>query len=298
MTIPRATYRIQFRDSFGFRQATAIAPYLKRLGVSHVYASPYFKARPGSSHGYDIVDHHALNPELGSEEDFAEMVAAFQREGLGQILDFVPNHMGVGGADNPLWLDVLEWGDSSDYASWFDIDWQSDDSFLKGKLLAPILADQYGLELKKGMLALKYDPDEGTLAIWAYDKHKLPICPLHYARILGHSDAGLDRLGDLFSDLRSWRPQIAVRALVLKREMATSLSKNVSARESVAQRIAEINADWRALDNLIAAQHWRPAFHRVAGDELNYRRFFNINDLAGLRMELPAVFDHAHARLV
>jgi (1->4)-alpha-D-glucan 1-alpha-D-glucosylmutase len=298
MTIPGATYRLQFRESFGFRQAAAIAPYLRRLGVSHVYASPYFKARPGSSHGYDIVDHHALNPELGSEEDYVAMVAALQREGLGQILDFVPNHMGVGGADNPLWLDVLEWGSSSDYAAWFDIDWQSDGSFLKNKLLAPVLADQYGLELKNGKLALKYDANEGALAIWAYDKHKLPICPLHYARILGHSDANLDRLGDLFSDLPSWRPQIAARALALKREVSALLSENLSARQTVAQRIVEINADWRALDNLIAAQHWRPAFYGVAGDEINYRRFFNINELAGLRMELPAVFQHAHARVV
>ncbi|MGA2045897.1 MAG: malto-oligosyltrehalose synthase, partial [Roseiarcus sp.] len=298
MTIPRATYRIQFRESFGFAQAALIAPYLERLGVSHVYASPYFKARPGSTHGYDIVDHQALNPELGTEADYAALVSALQREGLGQILDFVPNHMGVGGADNPLWLDVLEWGESSAYAAWFDIDWRPDGGFLNDKLLAPILADQYGVELKSGRLALKDDADEGTLAIWAYDKHKLPICPLHYARILGHGDADLERLGDLFSDLPSWRPQIAAHASVLKREMAALLSQKRSARETLRRRLAEINADWRALDDLIAAQHWRPAFSGVAGDEVNYRRFFNVNDLAGLRMELPPVFEHANARLV
>jgi (1->4)-alpha-D-glucan 1-alpha-D-glucosylmutase len=298
MIIPRATYRVQFREGFGFRQAAAIAPYLKHLGVSHVYASPYFKARPGSTHGYDIVNHEALNPELGSEDDYSAMIAAFQREGLGQVVDFVPNHMGVGGADNPLWLDVLEWGESSDYAAWFDIDWRSDGSFMRNKLLAPILGDQYGLELKNGKLVLKYDAIAGTLAIWAYDKHKLPICPLHYARILGHRDANLEKLGDLFSDLPSWRPQIAARAVALKSEMAALLNENVPARETLAYQIAEINADWRALDSLVAAQYWRLAFYGVAGDEINYRRFFNINDLAGLRMELPAVFQHAHARLV
>ena len=108
--IPRATYRLQFHKDFGFQRAAAIAPYLARLGVSHVYASPWLKARPGSTHGYDIVNHYALNPELGTQQEFEDMVQAFREHGLSQILDFVPNHMGVGGADNPLWLDVLEWG--------------------------------------------------------------------------------------------------------------------------------------------------------------------------------------------
>src|SRR5438067_3176345 len=116
---PRATYRLQFNKDFGFNQARHIAPYLARLGVSHMYASPWLKARPGSSHGYDIVDHHALNPELGDQAAFEYMVAALKVNGLGQILDFVPNHMGVGGADNPLWLDVLEWGRDSTCAGWF-----------------------------------------------------------------------------------------------------------------------------------------------------------------------------------
>jgi (1->4)-alpha-D-glucan 1-alpha-D-glucosylmutase len=123
MTAPRSTYRLQLHAGFGFNDAAAIAPYLERLGVSHVYLSPIFKARPGSVHGYDITDHNELNPELGTEADYASMIDAFRREGLGRILDFVPNHMGVWGADNPLWLDVLEWGPHSQYAGWFDIDW-------------------------------------------------------------------------------------------------------------------------------------------------------------------------------
>ena len=153
---PRATYRLQFHAGFGFKDAAAIAPYLRRLGISHVYASPYLKARPGSTHGYDITDHQALNPELGTEADFIAMVQAFQREGLGQILDFVPNHMGVGGSDNALWLDVLEWGPDSDHAGWFDIDWDPDRRYLLNKLLIPFLGDQYGVELKAGNLKLKY----------------------------------------------------------------------------------------------------------------------------------------------
>ena len=298
MTVPRATYRLQFHAGFGFEHATAIAPYLGRLGVSHVYASPFLKARPGSTHGYDITDHQALNPELGTEADFAAMVQAFRREGLGQILDFVPNHMGVGGSDNPLWLDVLEWGPDSDHAGWFDIDWDPDRRYLLNKLLVPFLGDQYGVELKAGNLALKYDDAEGSLAVWAYDTHKLPICPLFYDRVLGQDDPGLDRLSDLFLDLPIWRPQVAERALALKAELAALLSGDPAARAALDARIAALNADWPSLDALIQEQFWRVAYFGVAGDDINYRRFFNINDLAGLRMELPAVFRHAHARIV
>ena len=122
--VPRATYRLQLTKDFGFAAAARLAPYLAALGVSHLYASPYLKARPGSTHGYDIVDHNALNPELGSEDDFRAMVDALKANGLGQVLDFVPNHMGVGGADNVWWLDVLEWGPDSARAGYFDIDWE------------------------------------------------------------------------------------------------------------------------------------------------------------------------------
>ena len=296
--VPRATYRLQFHAGFGFKDAAAIAPYMGRLGVSHVYASPYLKARPGSTHGYDITDHQALNPELGTEEDFSAMVAAFKSAGLGQILDFVPNHMGVGGADNPLWLDVLEWGPDSEHAGWFDIDWDPDRRYLLNKLLVPFLGDQYGVELKAGNLKLKYDEAEGSLAIWAYDSHKLPICPLFYDRVLAHEDAGLDRLSDLFSDLPMWRPQVAERALVLKAQLAALLRENEASRIALGAQIERLNADWEALDTLIQQQFWRIAYYGVAGDDINYRRFFNINDLAGLRMELPEVFRHAHARIM
>ena len=148
--IPRATYRLQFRKEFGFDDAAELAPYLASLGISHVYASPYLKARPGSTHGYDIVDHNELNPELGPPESFERMVAAFRQNGLGQILDFVPNHMGVGGADNYRWLDVLEWGPDSEFAEWFDIEWHPDRRYLQDKLLIPFLGDQYGRELQSG----------------------------------------------------------------------------------------------------------------------------------------------------
>ncbi len=205
MTHPRATYRLQFHKGFGFDDAAALAPYLARLGISHVYASPYLKARPGSTHGYDIVDHDALNPELGDQAAFERMNTAFTECGLKQILDFVPNHMGVGGSDNPLWLDVLEWGADSAHAGWFDIDWDPDRRYLRSKLLIPFLGDQYGVVLEDGRLRLKFDVAEGSFAVWAYDTHKLPICPLHYNRILGNDHPDLERIGDFFAGLPDWR---------------------------------------------------------------------------------------------
>ncbi|MCQ8239966.1 malto-oligosyltrehalose synthase [Rhizosaccharibacter radicis] len=295
--VPRATYRLQFHKEFTFRDAARIAPYLGRLGISHVYASPFLKARPDSTHGYDITDHHALNPELGTEDDFRAMVSAFHEAGLGQILDFVPNHMGVGGADNPLWLDVLEWGPDSAHAGWFDIDWDPDRRYLLNKLLVPFLGDQYGVELQAGNLELRFDDNEGAFAVWAYGSHKLPISPLHYDRILGRETAGLDRLSDLFVDLPLWRPNVVERTVELKAQLAALIRDDAESRVALRAELDGFNADWRRLDALIQDQHWRVAFYGVAGDDINYRRFFNINDLAGIRMELPAVFRHAHAMI-
>src|SRR6516165_2524151 len=298
--VPRATYRLQFHKEFGFRDAAALAPYLARLGISHIYASPYMKARPGSTHGYDIIDHSQLNPELGDKTAFDEMVTAFRDNGLGHILDFVPNHIGVGGADNPWWLDVLEWGPQSEYAGWFDIDWEPDRRYLEGKLLVPFLGDQYGAVLESGQLTLRFDPETGGFAVFAHDTHKLPICPLHYQRVLGDEHPELERLGDAFSGLPEWRPRVARRAKDLKTELGTLARRRSDVREAVQAAVDRINgqpghlATCRRLDALIQDQYWRAAHFRVAADDINYRRFFNINELAGLRMELPELFDQAH----
>jgi (1->4)-alpha-D-glucan 1-alpha-D-glucosylmutase len=300
---PRATYRLQFTPDFGFDDAAALAPYLAKLGVSHLYASPYLKARPGSQHGYDIVDHNALNPELGDAAAFARMNEALRRHGLKQILDFVPNHVGVGGADNPFWLDVLEWGRDSIYAGWFDIDWDNDKAYLREKLLVPFLGGQYGAELVAGTLALKFDAETGAFAVWAYDSHKLPVSPNHYAKILGVDHPVLERLGDAFAHMASWRPRVPDRAEALKDELASAVRSDAGVAEAVAAAVARFAgttgdaASWEPLNRLIRAQPWRVAHFKVAADDINYRRFFNINDLAGLRMEIPVAFDHAH-RLV
>jgi (1->4)-alpha-D-glucan 1-alpha-D-glucosylmutase len=299
--IPRATYRIQFNREFGFDQATALAPYLADLGVSHVYCSPYLKARPGSAHGYDIISHTELNSDLGDRDSFDRMVDAFRRNGLGQVLDFVPNHMGVGGADNPWWLDVLEWGRDSTFAGWFDINWEPDQRYLCEKLLVPVLGEQYGSALRSGDLKLKFDPEAGAFSVWAYERHKLPIYPLHYGRILRDGHPQLERLGDAFSHLLARDLHVGSRAKDMRAALAVMVGASQEVADALTGALDRFNGapgdmgSWSELDALIRDQHWRVAHFRVAADDINYRRFFDVNELACIRMELPELFDHAHA---
>ncbi len=183
MNIPRATYRLQLHRDFGFADATALVPYLAELGISHIYLSPWLKARPGSTHGYDIVDHGQLNPELGSDDDFAALAASLAAHGMGQMADIVPNHMGVMGSDNAWWLDVLENGRASQYAGYFDIDWTPPLAALSGKVLVPVLADNYGEVLLRGELQLGFDSETGEFGI-RYFQHRFPLDPRSYAPIL------------------------------------------------------------------------------------------------------------------
>lgn len=296
---PRATYRLQFGKQFGFDDAAAIAPYLARLGVSHVYCSPYLQARPGSEHGYDVTDHNSLNAELGSEEEFRRMVHCFKANGLENILDYVPNHMGVGGSDNPYWLDVLEWGEKSQYSTWFDIDWNSHSEDLGRKILVPFLADQYGVELNSGKLELRFDAVRGEFSVWAYDTHKLPISPLTYPDILGNETIELERLADEFAALLPARPEAQRRTADLKVQLAKLASTDgirntLRARLELFRGVTGDSDSWERLNSLIRKQNWRAAHFRVAADDINYRRFFNISGLAGIRMELPEVFEIAH----
>ena len=301
--IPRATYRIQFRKDFGFDDAAAIAPYLAQLGISHVYASPYLQARPGSKHGYDITNHNSLNPELGGEPAYRRMLQSFRDNGLQHILDYVPNHMGVGGSDNPYWLDVLEWGRGSRYANWFDIDWDSPSEYLSGKLLVPFLANQYGFELESGRFELKFDASSGSFSIWLYGTHKLPVTPLSYPKILNGNSPELKKWAEQFAALEESWPDIRGRAKELKAQLAQSAAFSESVRAAIDSAVARFRGQpghldtWENLDSLIHLQYWRPTHFRVAADDINYRRFFNINELAGICMELPEVFDYAH-RLV
>jgi (1->4)-alpha-D-glucan 1-alpha-D-glucosylmutase len=298
----RATYRLQFHRGFTFRDATGLVPYLAALGISHIYASPIMEARPGSTHGYDIIDHNRLNPEIGSQADFRALVDELHANGMGLILDFVPNHMGVGGNDNAWWLDVLEWGKESPFAAYFDINWKSSRADLKGRVLLPVLGDQYGVILERGELALRFDPEEGSFSAWYFD-NRFPISPRSYEAILA---AGGETLTALAQECpicaARGRDDARERAAELKRRLAERAGEPaVGAAIAVALRRFEGEpgnpASFLRLHRLLEAQSYRIAHWRVAADEINYRRFFNINELAGLRVELPQLFEQIH-RLV
>lgn len=317
--IPRATYRIQLNREFTFAQATAIVPYLARLGVSHVYCSPYLKARAGSAHGYDIVDHNALNPEIGSAADYERFVAVLAAHDMGQMIDLVPNHMGVGGDDNAWWLDVLENGQASDYAEFFDIDWQSVKPELRGKVLLPFLEDHYGKVLDRGLLKLEFDAPRGELSV-RYHEHRFPLDPKTYPRVLTPGLEALDSqdaaaaacrgLIGLFDGLPSRHDAAPERRAqrnrdqqALKQRLAELARDAPAVAAFVDNAVRRINgtpgetASFDPLHTLLEEQAYRLAYWRVAADEINYRRFFDINALAGLRVERPEVFAATH-RLV
>ncbi|PWT72065.1 MAG: malto-oligosyltrehalose synthase [Proteobacteria bacterium] len=317
--IPRATYRLQLNRSFTFAQATELVPYLAQLGVSHVYCSPYLRARPGSTHGYDIIDHNALNPEIGSTEDFERFVAELRRHGIWQLIDLVPNHMGVLGADNAWWMDVLENGRASIYRDFFDIDWEPANPELQGKVLVPVLGDHYGAALARGELSLQFDPGSGSLSVY-YFEHRFPVDPREYPRVLqGALNATLPPAVDesvhaefqslitAFSYLPS-RDQVH-GAQVRERNRDKELHKRQLARmcrdhpalgDALQTAVKVFNGSpgqpptFDPLHELLEAQPYRLAYWRVASDEINYRRFFDINDLAALRMENDAVFEATH----
>ncbi|WP_157118859.1 malto-oligosyltrehalose synthase [Azohydromonas lata] len=305
--IPRATYRLQFHKDFNFDHAIAVLPYLQRLGVSHVYCSPLMRARPGSTHGYDVVAHDEFNPELGGKEGFERFAAAARERGLGLILDIVPNHMGVMGGHNAWWHDVLEHGEASAYARYFDIDWQPVDPALQGKVLLPVLGQHYGRVLEAGELQLVFDPALGAFAL-QYWEHRFPLDPRTVAPLLeraaqrleGAASLALQSLSTAFGHLpprEDASPQGRFERqrdqALLKERLVDLLREDARVLGAIEGAVAEQQtAD--ALDGLHAAQAWRLAFWRVASDEINYRRFFDVNELAALRMEEPAVFEATH----
>ena len=304
--IPLATYRLQLTPSFTFDDAAAIVPYLKALGITHLYASPFLKARSGSTHGYDIIDHNAFNPELGGEEAFLRLSQALSQANMGLILDFVPNHMGVHHADNAWWLDVLEWGPKSPHAASFDIEWDILADRRRGGVLVPILGRSYGDAIENGEIELRYDPREGSFSAW-YFEHRLPIGPNRYGEILDKvvAQAGAKdepagrRLLELAARYRGPRNPPRNKAPQFKQELAA-----IEGGKEVIERGLQVYQPKSggpeavpALHHLLERQYYRPAHWRLAGTEINYRRFFDINALAGLRVEDAQTFESIH-RLV
>ncbi|MBA3416748.1 MAG: malto-oligosyltrehalose synthase [Chloroflexia bacterium] len=320
--VPRSTYRVQLNAGFTFDDARAIVPYLADLGVGALYASPYLKATPGSSHGYDVVDYGALNPEIGDEAAHAALVGALRERGMGHLVDFVPNHMGIAEGGNAWWLDVLENGQTSPYADFFDIDWRPLKPELRGKVLLPILGDHYGVVLEKGELELGFADGAFTVCYYATP---LPIAPPTYPTVLrlplpelaeafAPDDPAFLEYQSIVTAFERLAPQdepdpdlVAERRreqIVARRRLAELVADTPVVAEAIEAAVRAFNGtadDARSfdlLDGLLGEQTYRLSSFRTAAEEINYRRFFAINELASVRQEVPAVFAAAHALLL
>lgn len=316
--IPVSTYRLQFNKNFKFSVAKRIIPYLHDLGITDIYSSPYFKAREGSLHGYDIVDHHALNPEVGSEDEYSEMIGELHRFGMGQILDIVPNHMCIASKENAWWMDVLENGPSSRYAGFFDIDWNPVKKEIKDKVLLPVLGDQYGRVLENQEIRLAFEG--GAFFIYYYD-HRFPVRPGTYSYILGHRIESLkDMLGGdnphlvellsiitaighlpTYTEIEPEKVEERYREKeIIKKRLWELYRESPEVRGFIDENVRLFNGvreepgSFDLLDGVLREQVYRLSHWRVATEEINYRRFFDINELAAIRMEEPAVFEETH----
>jgi (1->4)-alpha-D-glucan 1-alpha-D-glucosylmutase len=311
--VPTATYRLQFHANFTFAQARELVPYLLRLGISHIYASPFFRAAPGSTHGYDICDHNELNPEIGSREEFETFSAELKKHGLELIADFVPNHMGIDRALNPWWRDVLENGPAAPHARFFDIEWHPLKRELENKVLLPVLGEQYGRVLEADGFRVEFVEGDFLLC---HSEMKLPLGPRttlvflrRSAETISPPPAELESIITAIEHLpartETSPKRIAerLRERQIIRDRLLRLCGEVPAvREAIEQSLRAFHdptdaARFDRMDELIKAQAYRLSSWRVAGEEINYRRFFDVNSLAAIRIELPEVFDATHRLL-
>ncbi|MFI5041559.1 MAG: malto-oligosyltrehalose synthase [Acidimicrobiales bacterium] len=305
--LPLATYRLQLTPGFGFAEAAAVAPYLARLGVSHAYLSPVLQAAPGSTHGYDVVDHSRASDELGGEDGFRAMVAAFDAEGLGVVLDVVPNHMAAALPQNRWWWDVLENGPSSVWASFFDIDWDPPDSALRNRVLLPVLGSRYGRVLVAGEVQVRYDGRSFTVV---YFDQVYPLAPRSLDRVLNDAarTVGSPELEFLAGALGALPPAWAtdrdsVRRrhrdkVVLLDRVAELYATDDGIAAAIDGAVSSVNKDPALLDALLERQNFRLAYWRTADEQLDYRRFFDIDTLVALRVEDAEVFAETHAHVL
>jgi len=289
-----ATLRLQFHAGFTLDDAVPLVPYFARLGISHLYASPLLSARPGSLHGYDVIDPSRVSPALGGEAALIRLVAALRLHGMGLILDIVSNHMAVG-SDNPWWQDLLAWGRRSRYSTFFDIQWHSTDPLLEGQLLLPFLAADYGAALQAGDIPLCFQASAGSFHV-RHHAQRFPVCPADYGQILGLSESpAVQALGKRFAALHN-DTQAADNAVQLQQELQVLSAKHSfdSLLEAFDGRTA---AGFERLHRLLERQAYRLASWRTAADDINWRRFFDINELAGLRVERNEVFEATHQKI-
>jgi (1->4)-alpha-D-glucan 1-alpha-D-glucosylmutase len=317
--IPTATYRLQFSRNFTFKDAAQIIPYLEKLGISDVYSSPFYRSRGTTDHGYDVTNHNELNPSLGTPEDFDAFAAALKERGMGHIADFVPNHMGIADPDNEWWMDVLENGPGSVYAPFFDIDWDPIKPQLQNKVLLPILGEQYGKALEGGQFALEFR--DGAFFV-KYFEWAFPLNPRTYPQILRIALGKLQGYNEEEMYLELESIITALEHLPARTEVDDEKVRERSREKEVAKRrISRLciecpqvgDAIQRALnllegkagsprsfdllDTLLNSQPYRLSYWRVAAEEINYRRFFDINELAGIKVENPKVFETIHRLL-
>ncbi len=319
--IPSATYRLQFNRNFRFEDATRILDYLRDLGITHVYASPILGSRHGSEHGYDATDPTRIDPDLGSEEDFYAFQDALRERGMGIVLDIVPNHMAAS-SENPWWMDVLENGPGSAFASYFDIDWHAGPRSLEGKILLPVLGQPFGEVLESGELRLLFQ--RGKFFIQYYES-VFPLSPKSYRHVLIHR---IDKLPDLLDEKTAAYEEYAgilASLASLFRNENTALESPADKRlkfeatrgrlrqlaatsneigQFMQANIAEFNgkqgdsASYRLLEALLSEQYYKLAYWQNVNESINYRRFFTITDLVGMRVEDPAVFEATHSLIL
>ena len=319
--VPTSTYRLQVHHEFPLPAASAVIPYLSRLGIGAVYTSPYFTAQPGSTHGYDVCNHNEINPEVGGRDAHTAFTAAAAANGMGHVVDFVPNHMGIGTGANAWWRDLMENGPSAAASSFFDVDWAPVKPELRGKLLLPILGDQYGKVLERGELQLAFR--DGAIVV-KYFEQELPINPRQAPRVfrtavdairdaLGAEHAQLHEFQSILSSLENMPPytesepdRMAERQRekeVARGRLARLAEESGEVRAAIEDAVHRFNGEpgkpesFDALHDLLEVQVYRLAYWRTASHEINYRRFFDINTLAGLRVEVPEVFETTHALL-
>lgn len=313
-TLPRATLRLQLHKQFTFAHAREQLPYFAKLGFSHLYVSPILTARAGSLHGYDVVDHSAVNPELGGENELRALVAQLRKFNMGIIVDIVPNHMAVGGSDNRLWLDVLEWGMESRYADFFDIDWDVPDPALKNRLLAPFLGKPYGEALHDGEIALHFDAATGKFS-FHYFEHHFPLAPTTYAQLLEYavtkknsvqddaSQPGNEALVEFsrrFDSIHTAsKSQRYAHFSASCAQLSAAATHGGIVEKTLRALLQQINSKEKNsvdfLHDLLQRQHYRLASWRNAADEINWRRFFDVIQLAGIRIHAPTAFEIVHA---
>ncbi len=316
--IPSSTYRLQFNSNFTLKDAESISGYLDKLGISDCYASPLLAARSGSLHGYDVTDHTKLNPEIGTNENLVKFSAKLKGLGMGLMMDLVPNHMCIADSNNVWWMDILENGPGSTYSRFFDIDWQPPKQDMSNKVLLPVLGDQYGRVLENKEIQIQYQ--RGTFIAKYYDT-ELPIAPRTWILIL---KPALEMISASLKESHPHRLELEsiITALehlpprtdtdpekvkergrekeIVKRRISSLVTSNSQMRRAIATVIREFNgvkgdpASFNRLEELLGAQSYRLSHWRVAADEINFRRFFDINELAAIRVEERKVFSAVH----